>query len=76
MVYYISAILSAFESKNLTSFDNLCRNHLSTSLDILTYVKNAKKEAPAQFRCKPLPPVKNNRQTIVFDLDETLIHCN
>ena len=57
-LYYVSAILSAFESKTLTPFENLCRNHMTTSLDILTYVKNAKKQPPATFTRKPLPPVK------------------
>lgn len=47
-----------------------------TSLDILTYVKNTKKQPPTSFSCRPLPPVKDNKHTIIFDLDETLIHCN
>jgi len=42
----------------------------------LTYVKNAKKMPPATFSCRSLPPAKDNKHTIVFDLDETLIHCN
>lgn len=68
-LYYVSTIINAFESKNLTSFENLARNHLSTSLDILTYIKNSKKQLPINYNCKSLPSLKDNKHTIIFDLD-------
>ena len=49
---------------------------MTTSLDILTYIKNCKKLPPLNCTRKALSPVRDNKHTIIFDLDETLIHCN
>ena len=71
--YYVSRIVSAFCDKVKTSFTNLCRTHLMNSLQLLNSLKSVEKPE----KVKPLfqlPPT--NRKTIVFDLDETLIHCN
>jgi CTD small phosphatase-like protein 2 len=52
----------------------LCRNHLSTSLQLLRCTKNIEKPREV-FPIRPLPK-STKLNTIVFDLDETLIHCN
>jgi hypothetical protein len=65
--YYVSAVLNAFSNQKPTSFDNLCKNHLTTSIDILQYIKNSNKQPPVSVQRKPLP--KTHKQTIIFDLD-------
>lgn len=72
--YYITALINAFSNPKPTSFDQLCKNHLTTSIDILAYIKSNIKRLPSNAASKPLPPT--HKSTIIFDLDETLIHCN
>ena len=73
----MSAIIKAHETANPTSFDLLCISHLATSFEFLTHIKNNKFQRPNTYRSRPLPPIKNGKKhTIVFDLDETLIHCH
>lgn len=73
--YYISSILPAFLDKgNNTSFVQLCRNHLCTSLQLFKYTKAI--ERPKDVKPIRQLPKSNKLNTIVFDLDETLIHCN
>ena len=67
--YYVSAIIEAHETNKPSSFDNLCRNHMTTSLEILTYIKTVKKQPPTKVNTKPLPAIKNHKNTIIFDLD-------
>lgn len=43
-------------------------------MDILSYIKSSNKQVPQNVSVRPLQ--KATRQTIIFDLDETLIHCN
>src|ERR1700733_8973734 len=71
--YYVSTVVSAYFEKTNTSFTQLCKNHLFTSLQLLKNTKNIERPRELPAFCK-LP--KTNRNTIVFDLDETLIHCN
>jgi CTD small phosphatase-like protein 2 len=69
----VSSIISAFCDKIKTSFTQLCKTHLITSLQLFNTLKNAQKPN------KLLPEKKlspTNKKTIIFDLDETLIHCN
>ena len=72
--YYIDALITAFSNSKPTSFDQLCKNHLVTSLDILNYIKGSGKPLPPCPVPRKLPPT--SKPTIIFDLDETLIHCN
>lgn len=72
--YYISALLSAYSSPKPSSFDQLCKNHLTASMEILHFIKNANKPLPPMPVRKLLPPTQ--KLTLIFDLDETLIHCN
>jgi hypothetical protein len=72
--YYISALFNAYSNPKPTSFDQLCRNHLVASLDILHFIKNNNKPHPPQPVPRKLPLA--HKPTLIFDLDETLIHCN
>lgn len=72
--YYISALINAFSVGKPTSFDQLCKTHLIASLDILHFIKNANRPMPPTPIAKSLPLI--NKPTLIFDLDETLIHCN
>lgn len=72
--YYKSAIYNAFHSSKTTSFHQICKNHLITSIQFLTYVKKNRHIIPSTIQRASLP--HSNRKTIIFDLDETLIHCN
>ena len=72
--FYIDAVINAYSTNNPTSFDQLCKTHLTTSIDILQYIKNSSKKPPSVINAKPLPASK--KPTLIFDLDETLIHCN
>ena len=65
--YYVDPILNAITTSNPTSFDQLCKNHLSTSIDILHFIKNANKSLPQLTNIKPLPPTR--KPTLIFDLD-------
>jgi len=73
--YYISSVLPAFLDKtNNTSFTQLCRNHLCTTLQLFKATKSIERPKDV-YSIRQLPKsLKHN--TIVFDLDETLIHCN
>jgi hypothetical protein len=59
-----------------TSFMQLCRAHLSNCLKQLQGAKRIIKPHDGE-----IPPLRrllpsNKQHTIVFDLDETLAHCN
>jgi CTD small phosphatase-like protein 2 len=72
--YYIDAVINAFSASEPTSFDQLCKTHLNASIDILQYIKSGNKPMPSMGNLRHLPPTK--KPTLIFDLDETLIHCN
>ena len=72
--YYIDTVVNAFSTTNPTSFEQICKTHLTASIDILQYIKGANKPMPKNVAPKPLPSTK--KPTLIFDLDETLIHCN
>lgn len=65
--YYISALINAYANPKPTSFDQLCRNHLVASLDILHFIKNSNKPLPPIPLPKKLPPTQ--KPTLIFDLD-------
>ena len=72
--YYTHTIHTAFFSSKSSTFLQLARNHLLTSIEFLSFAKKNKKIIPAKVKPSSIP--LSNRPTIVFDLDETLIHCN
>ena len=65
--FYIDAVINAFSTENPTSFDQLCKNHLNASLDILQYIKSVNKPLPSTGNLRHLPPPK--KPTLIFDLD-------
>ncbi|CAD8144229.1 unnamed protein product [Paramecium octaurelia] len=73
-IYYISDVVSAFESKE-NYFNRLFKEHFSSSCMALKQCANSK------IIYKPKPVIiQNNPQNIkkyilLFDLDETLVHC-
>lgn len=74
--YYVSTLIEAFSDRsNNTSFMQLTRNHLMMTLQVLNITKNVDRPLSSG---RPIsePPSQNVRNTLVFDLDETLIHCN
>ena len=71
-LYYVHQILSGYSNSN-NQVSQLAKTHLSTSLQLLQYTKKVPKPASVK-PVRKLP--KTIRKTIVFDLDETLIHCN
>lgn len=72
--YYVDAVINSFCTSKPTSFDQLSKNHLITSMDILQFIKNSNKPMPQAPNARSLPTAK--KPTLIFDLDETLIHCN
>ena len=77
-LYYISSIIKARGEKNPNSFDQVCLAHLQNSLEFFKIRKeknlNQTCPNPKVRKIKPMPPGK--KHTIIFDLDETLIHCH
>ena len=65
--YYISALFNAYSSPKPTSFDQLCKTHLTASMEILQFIKNANKPLPPVPIRKVLPPT--TKLTLIFDLD-------
>ena len=73
--YYVSEVLRTYQDPSSTA-----REHLTTSLQILKSMENSKMPTRAKITDKmlDLPRRKGyeHKKTIVFDMDETLIHCN
>jgi hypothetical protein len=56
----------------------LTRNHLIMTLQVLNITRNIERpltNVPVNVTNEP-KPMTGVRNTLVFDLDETLIHCN
>ena len=64
--YYISTVMGAFNSRANTTFMQLCKTHLATSLHLLKTLKTSYKPSDVQ-PIRSLKPTKRN--TIIFDLD-------
>lgn len=59
--------MNAYSNSKPTSFDQLCKNHLVASLDILNFIKSSNKPLPPHPIAKKLPPAL--KPTLIFDLD-------
>lgn len=70
--------ISAEEIKNKSEM--LYREHLFQTFQAMKFVRNLPNPDPAQVRQKrlnlPKRPGYENKKTLIFDLDETLVHCN
>lgn len=86
--YYMQGLYKTFMKKGNDYFSNLCRVHFNQSLQFLNvkkglnlhgYVPNGKVAfIPGGnwlFKCNNSKDPKG-KKTLIFDLDETLIHCN
>ncbi|CAD8147045.1 unnamed protein product [Paramecium octaurelia] len=73
-LYYISTVLQAIKSKKPTEIDELVTDHFLQTYQGLLYASRSQ----VQFDPDKVTflPKSTNLKTIVFDLDETLIHCN
>jgi len=75
-IYYMDKLLEALSSKNrLSPF----YDHFIQSSQSLVYIKNTivPKEDEILGKKVYLPPLRRQgMKTIIFDLDETLVHCN
>lgn len=67
-LYYISNLINAFTTNNPSSFQDLCRTHLSSSIDFMNFIEKGNKRMmiPAP---NPISLPFTSRQTIIFDLD-------
>ena len=63
--------------KSHTTSDKLYQEHLFNTFQAVKFVRNLKPVDPVQLGEKmvSLPRVGYGRKTVVFDLDETLVHC-
>ena len=66
--YYIHCIINAFfNTGKASSFQQITKNHLQTSIDFLSFVKKNKRIIPSKCRTINIP--NSIRPTLVFDLD-------
>ncbi|CAD8114470.1 unnamed protein product [Paramecium sonneborni] len=73
-LYYISTVIQAIKNKKPTQLDELIKDHFSQTYQGLIYANKLEIQFDKEKIIKL--PRSNNLKTIVFDLDETLIHCN
>lgn len=59
------------------SSDRLYQEHLFNTFQAVKFIRNLKPVDPVQLAAKAvmLPRLQYPRKTVVFDLDETLVHC-
>jgi hypothetical protein len=59
--------------------DRIYKEHLFQTFQAIKFIRNLPPADPAQLRAKkqdlPKRPGYENKKTVVFDLDETLVHC-
>lgn len=55
--------------------DNAYREHLFATFQALKFVKRLQPADPSQILSKVVTLPATSRKTVVFDLDETLVHC-
>ena len=66
--YYIETIFNAFFSTKVSSFHQICKSHVATSIDFLTYAKKTKNFMPK--KCEDSVVLSPTcKKTVIFDLD-------
>ncbi|CAK93523.1 unnamed protein product (macronuclear) [Paramecium tetraurelia] len=73
-LYYISSIIKGYMQPEITRPIELIREHLLQTMQASQFQKSVKIISNVEDKKVNLP--STNKKTIVFDLDETLIHCN
>ncbi|CAD8105255.1 unnamed protein product [Paramecium sonneborni] len=73
-LYYISSIIKGYMQIEITKPIELIREHLLQTMQASIFQKSVK--IANNFEDKKINLPSTNRKTIIFDLDETLIHCN
>lgn len=74
-IFYIDKLIEAISMKDP---ENPFMEHFSQSTQSIVYIKSISKPKEHDLVDKKvyLPPQKENKKTLILDLDETLIHCN
>eukprot|EP00828_Plagiopyla_frontata_P031148 TRINITY_DN4098_c0_g1_i1.p1 TRINITY_DN4098_c0_g1~~TRINITY_DN4098_c0_g1_i1.p1 ORF type:complete len:450 (+),score=63.59 TRINITY_DN4098_c0_g1_i1:91-1440(+) len=76
-LYYVPKVLESFMRNTEDYFVQLFREHLMQSLQTVHFTNFLKPINPQILQSKQITLDKvNKKKTIIFDLDETLIHCN
>ncbi|CAD8174402.1 unnamed protein product [Paramecium pentaurelia] len=73
-LYYISSVIRCYMTPEITKPIQQVREHLIQSISAASYSKMKNSQQYEEKRVN-LPSI-SLKKTIVFDLDETLIHCN
>ncbi|CAD8096423.1 unnamed protein product [Paramecium primaurelia] len=73
-LYYISSVMRALVQEQSNKNDEVIRDHIVQTIQGLEYARNLQ----LQFQEDKVMnlPKSTHFKTLVFDLDETLIHCN
>ncbi|KAM3147211.1 hypothetical protein pb186bvf_000927 [Paramecium bursaria] len=75
-LFYVSSIIRAYMATDITKPIGLIREHLLQTMQASQYSKTIQPTLQSIIDEKRVNLPPTNRKTIVFDLDETLIHCN
>lgn len=80
-IYHMTGLEKAYRwTSEPDYFVQIYREHFLQSYQALTFVKTLKATDPSVIAQKkvnlPRREAHKNRKTLVFDMDETLIHCN
>ncbi|KAM3135459.1 hypothetical protein pb186bvf_012478 [Paramecium bursaria] len=74
-LYYVSSVIKSYNNTMINKNDDLVKEHLYQTIQGLEFAKSIKLPNSLEDKIVNLPKT-NFQKTIVFDLDETLIHCN
>lgn len=77
-IFYMQKLEIAFKSYSNDNISVLYRKHFKQcvqSLGLLRKIAKSKNPIPKE-KLVELAPLPSKKKTIIFDLDETLIHCN
>ncbi|CAD8185992.1 unnamed protein product [Paramecium octaurelia] len=80
-IYYVTSVIETFKHQySQTIEQQLYKDHAMQTFNCIGFCLNLQDPDPQILRLKELNlPLKQNckyKKTVVFDLDETLIHCN
>ncbi|CAD8048105.1 unnamed protein product [Paramecium primaurelia] len=80
--YYIDDIITAFQDETF-NFSKLFRDNFANSFNFIPTLKQVqfqqvedKEIQEKKIKLEPYPQNLKFKKTVIFDLDETLVHCN